>query len=45
MKFCVWMAPVHPAPLKKVTVADIAGEADARRAVETKAMLNFITVY
>ena len=35
---------MQPAPAKRVTVADIAKEAEARRAVATKTTLNCIVV-
>ena len=38
------LAPVQPAPAKPVIVADIAREAEARRAVAIKTMLNCIMV-
>jgi hypothetical protein len=40
----VMTAPVQPDPLKKVKVADIAGEADTRRAVAMKMTLNCIMI-
>ena len=38
------LVPVQPAPAKPVIVADIAREAEARRAVAMKTMLNCIVV-
>jgi hypothetical protein len=38
------LVPVQPAPEKPVIVADIAREAEARRAVAMKTMLNCIMV-
>jgi len=36
--------PVQPAPWKKVSVIDIAGEAETRRTVAMKATLNCMTI-